>query len=179
MSKGQWESSKYEKRTVKTSTRITKTAQQIFAEQKGNTDIYSYADAIEWFAREVIKDKRKQRELELKKLIKEKRELEYRLKYVNEEIEDIAKILNIDPDSKDLFNDELKTAINNVIEDYINYIKPDYRKKDSKPLNISIEDYMMFKEKNIKKHAEYCGYGGERVSEFEKEVIKEYNRINS
>ena len=125
---------------------------------------YSYADAIEYFAFEVLNksDDKMQR---LKHLKVENKNMNYEMCRNQMEIDDLAKDLGINPDDDLLFADEIKKSVRTVIQ---------WFKREKSTYN-TIDNFLELKKKKIRPYANECNL---ELEEFEKRVISEYNSEN-
>ena len=127
---------------------------------------YSYGDAIEYFARNVL-HKNEDLTQRLKQLKIESRQLQAQMKANQTEMELISEELKVNPNDDLLFADEIKKSIRSVIR-WFNREKQTYK---------TIENFFELKGKRIKPYADECGLN---IEEFKKRVISEhYSREES
>lgn len=139
--------------------RIKPSAKRIIDNSK-----YSYADAIEYFAFNVLN--KNENELQrLKSLKIESRQLKARLSAYDKEIELICNELDINPDDNLLFTNELKKNVKAVIK-WFNREKRTYK---------TIENFIELKGNKIHPYAEESGLDDE---EFKERVISDYYSKN-
>ena len=144
-----------EMREKHVSARIKPRAKRIIENSK-----YSYADAIEYFAFEVL-NKTEDKKLRLKNLKIQNQKMDYEICRNNMEIKDLAEELGINPNDDLLFADEIKKSVRAVIQWY-------KREKESYG---TIENFFDLKKKKIKPYATECNLD---MNEFEERVISEY-----
>ena len=137
------------------SARIKPSAKRIMENSK-----YSYADAIEYFAFNIL-NKTEDKKLRLKNLKIENQKMNYEMCRNQMEIEDIAQELGINPDDDDLFAEEIQSSVRAVINWF----------KREKSTYKTIETFFELKKKRIKHYANECNL---EMDDFEKRVISEY-----
>ena len=142
------------------SARINPSAKRIIANSK-----YNYADAIEYFAFNVV-NKNEDKIMMLKHLKSENKRYENQIKLNNMEIEDIAQELGIDPDDDLIYAKEIKNSIKAILNWY-------GREKSSYK---SLEDFMQLKKKKI--NTMYVNDLNIDFDEFKKRVTSEYDEKN-
>lgn len=148
-----------ELREKQVSARIKPRAKRIIENSK-----YSYADAIEYFAFEVL-NKTEDKKQRLKNLKIENKNMNYEICRNQMEIDDLAQELGINPDDDLLFADEIKKSVRAVIQWF----------KREKSTYKNIDNFMSLKRKKILPYANECDL---EIEEFEKRVISEYNSKN-
>lgn len=139
--------------------RIKASAKRIIDESK-----YSYADAIEYFAFNVL-NKNENEIQRLKHLKIESRQLQAQLIANDKEIELICKELDINKDDDLLFADNIKKNVKAVIRWF----------KREKSKYKTIENFLEMKGKRIRPYAEESGLDDD---EFKERVISEFNSKN-
>lgn len=148
-----------ELREMQVSARIKPRAKRIMENSK-----YSYADAIEYFAFEIL-NKTEDKKQRLKNLKIENQNMNYEICRNQMEIEDIAKELGINPDDDILFADEIKKNVKSVVQWF----------KREKNTYKTIENFFQLKHKKIKPYARECNL---EMEEFEKRVYSHYYSEN-
>lgn len=148
-----------ELREKQVSARIKPRAKRIIENSK-----YSYADAIEYFAFEVL-NKKEDKLQRLKRLKIENKNMNYDICRNQMEIDDIAKEYGINPDDDLLFAEDIKKSIGAVIR---------WFKREKSTYN-TIENFFELKGKKIKPYAIDCNL---ELDEFKERVISEYYSKN-
>ena len=141
-----------ELRDVTVSARIKPRAKRIMENSK-----YSYGDAIEYFAFNVV-DKTEDKRQRLKHLQIESRQMTTQLKAYEMEIDILSKELGINPEDDLFFAEEIRKSIKAVLR-WFNREKKQYK---------TIENFLNMKTKKIKYYADESGLEHE---EFVKRVI--------
>ena len=138
---------------MQVSARIKPRAKRIIDDSK-----YSFSDAIEYFAFEVL-GKTMDDRTRLKNLTIANKQMEYEMCRNQLEIEDISERLGINPDDDEIFAEDIAKNINAVINWY-------NRHKIG-----TIEDFLIIKEKRIKMYADDCNMS---INQFRERVTEEY-----
>ncbi len=142
-----------ELRNAQVGARIKPSAKRIIDESK-----YSYSDAIEYFAFEVL-GKTMDDRTRLKNLTIANKQMEYEMCRNQMEIDDISERLGINPDDDEIFAEDIAKNINAVINWY-------NRNKIG-----MIEDFLIMKENKIKMYADDCHMS---LNQFRERVTNEY-----
>lgn len=142
------------------SARIKPSAKRIIANSK-----YNYADAIEYFAFNIV-NKNEDKIMRLKHLKSENKRYENKIKLNQMEIEDIAQELGINPEDDLLYAEDIKKAIKSILNWYSRE-KSTYR---------SLEDFLLMKEKKINNM--YVSELNIDFDELKERVISKYNEKN-
>ena len=119
---------------------------------------YSYADAIEYFAFEVL-GKTMDDKTRLKNLTIANKQMNYEICRNQMEIDDIAERLGINPDDDEIFAEDIAKSINAIINWF-----------ERTPIE-KIEDFLIIKEKKIKVYADDCHLS---INQLRDRVTEEY-----
>lgn len=144
-----------ELREKQVSARIRPSAKRIMENSK-----YSYSDAIEYFAFQVL-NKTEDKKLRLKTLKIENQRMNYEMCRNQMEIDDLAEELGINPDDDFLFADEIKKSVRAVIQ---------WFKREKKTYK-DIEIFLELKHNKLKHYANECNM---KMEDFEERVKAEY-----
>lgn len=146
-----------ELREMQVSARIKPRAKRIIDNSK-----YSYADAIEYFAFNVL-NKTEDKKLRLKNLKIENQKMNYEICRNQMEIDDIAKELGINPEDNELFAEDIQKSIKTVINWF------------NRTTYADIDEFMTAKQSKIKEYSRECNL---ELDEFKKRVISKVNSKN-
>ncbi len=143
-----------ELRDAQVGARIKPSAKRIIDESK-----YSYADAIEYFAFNVLGKEIDDR-TRLKNLTIANKQMNYEMCRNQMEINDIAERLGINPDDDELFAEDIARSINAILNWFE---RSSYGK---------IEEFLISREKKVKIYANECHLS---LNQLKDRIVEEYN----
>lgn len=143
-----------ELRDAQVGARIKPSAKRIIDESK-----YSYADAIEYFAFNVLGKEMDDR-TRLKNLTIANKQMNYEMCRNQMEIDDIAERLGINPDDDEIFAEDIAKNVNLILNWFERTSYGD------------IEEFLIIKEKKVKLYADECHLS---INQLRDRIVKEYN----
>lgn len=142
-----------ELRNAQVGARIKPSAKRIIDDSK-----YSYSDAIEYFAFEVL-GKTIDDKTRLKNLTIANKQMEYEMCRNQMEIDDISERLGINPNDDEIFAEDIAKNINLILNWF------------NRSAYGNIEEFLIAKQKKIKMYADDCHMS---LNQFRDRVVEEY-----